>query len=117
MIKNLIGIVFWSFCLFLFVTCISNIIGCVAQEVNYKPPPMVISATEIEGNLIEINYIGQETKILLIFEDSRELVLISTSYGYATYPLKKGYVKIKHSSGRIREVYEKDDDGEWKEVR
>lgn len=119
MIKNIIGIIFWSFALFIYMCCVANIVGCVVPDPNYEPtPPRTKSAMEIEGNLIEIDYVGHEhTTIILFFEDGRELMLTSTRENSWTYPLKKGYVRIKHNYGRVTGVYEKNEEGEWKEVR
>tara|TARA_Y100000034_G_scaffold103692_1_gene129525 strand:- start:4792 stop:5136 length:345 start_codon:yes stop_codon:yes gene_type:complete len=103
------------------------ICGCSPTHINEnqqnqrKTRAQRPEATSIEGNLVEISYLNHvaqgEGQILLQFEDGREIVFISTRENSWTYPLKRGYVKIDHNYGRVIEVFEKNEEGEWIEVR
>ena len=97
------------------VLLILIVIGCSPPSDAEKLPER-IPATSIEGNLIDIKYSDHNGWIILFFEDGRELRLSSTTDGSWTHPLKRGYVKIEHSFGSVKNISESDEE-EWKEIR
>lgn len=103
-----------------YMLLVTSFIGCDggSEELEIPIDTERVAANVIEGNLVDIKYLnGQYFRIILIFEDGREIILIHSTNGSWTYPLKRGYVKIKHSSGYVKAVYEKNKKDEWIEIR